>query len=65
MAKPEFIWGSSVEGRGSHEVGKISGCCTELVPQFRGCVAREAHRPCFSKDCAVKAFHVAIVGRGV
>ena len=65
MAEPEFIQGSPIEGRGSREVGKVSGCCTELVPQFRGCVAREAHCPCFSEDYAVKAFCAAVVGRGV
>ena len=65
MAKPEFIRGSPVKGRGSREVGKVSGCCTELVPQFGGCVAREVHRPCFSEDCVVKAFRAAVVGGGV
>jgi len=65
MAKPEFIWGSPIEGRGSCEVGKVSRCRTELNPQFGGCIAREVHRPCFSEDCVVKVFCAAIVGRGV
>ncbi len=51
-------------GSGS-EIGEVGGGGTELIPEQRWGVARQAHGAGFPKDSAVGAFSAAVLSQGI